>query len=147
MSRMYPSRPLVGVGGLVVNREGKLLLVKRAFEPGLGLWAVPGGLPELGETLREALAREILEETGVKVKVKELIDVFDLIVNDEQGRVKYHYVLVDFLAEPLTEEVKPSVETPEVKWVSVKELAEYRLTPTTRRLIGKALEKGLIREG
>ncbi|RLI30145.1 hypothetical protein DRO53_03395 [Candidatus Bathyarchaeota archaeon] len=145
--REYPSRPLVGVGGLIVDENGRVLLVKRAFDPGKGLWAVPGGTPEVGETLKEALVREVEEETGVKIQVEKLIDVFDLIVNDEKGKVRYHFVLVDFLAKPLTGEVRPSFETPEVRWVGLKELKNYPLTATTRRLINLALEKGILKGG
>ena len=140
----YPSMPLVGVGGLIVN-EGKILLVKRAFEPRAGFWAIPGGTLELGETLEEALVREVEEETGIKIKVGKLLGVSNLILRDKRGRVKYHFVLVDFMAKPLRGKPKPSCETPEVRWVSLKELDKYRLTKTTRRLIDKALKEGLLR--
>ena len=142
--REYPSAPRVGVGGLVVDGD-KLLLIQRAFEPSSGLWSIPGGLLEVGESLEEAVAREVEEETGVKVEVGELLDVLNLVVRDENGRVKYHYVLIDFLAKPVGGRLKPSRETLDVRWVSVKEVEEYPLTKTARKLIGKALEKGLIK--
>ena len=137
--RIYPECPLVGVGALVVD-EGRILLVKRASEPGLGLWSIPGGVLRVGETLEEALVREVEEETGIKVEVECLLDVLDLIVRDEDGRVKYHYVLVDYLAKPLGGEIRPSPETPEVKWVKIDDVEKYPVTKTFLRLLRKLRE-------
>ena len=144
-SREYPSFPKVGVGGLVIDKD-KLLLIKRAYEPSSGLWSIPGGLLEVGEELEEAVAREIEEETGIKVEVKELLGVFNFVIRDEAGKVKYHYVLIDFLAKPVGGKLRPSRETLDVRWVSLKDIEKYSLTRTTRRLISRAVERGLIRE-
>ena len=141
--REYPSVPKIGVGGLVVDK-GKLLLIRRAYEPSSGLWSIPGGLLEVGESLEEAVVREIEEETGIKVEVKELLDVLNFVIKDEAGKVKYHYVLIDFLAKPVGGELRPSRETLDVRWVSLKDIEKYSLTRTARRLISKASEKGLI---
>ncbi len=143
--REYPSFPKVGVGGLVIDKD-KLLLIKRAYEPSSGLWSIPGGLLEVGEELEEAVAREIEEETGIKVEVKELLGVFNFVIRDEAGKVKYHYVLIDFLAKPVGGKLRPSRETLDVRWVSLKDIEKYSLTRTTRRLISRAVERGLIRE-
>jgi 8-oxo-dGTP diphosphatase len=132
--REYPECPLVGVGAVVV-RDGKILLIKRAFEPGAGKWSVPGGLVELGEKLSEACAREAEEETGLKVEILELINVFDMIDNDEAGKAKYHYVLVEFLAKPVSGEERLSKETLEFKWVTREEAKKMDMTRTARRAI------------
>lgn len=142
--REYPEIPRVGVGGLVVD-GGKLLLIKRAFEPSSGLWSIPGGLLELGESLEEAVAREVEEETGIKVEVGELLDVLNWVIRDEQGKIKYHYVLIDFLAKPVGGKLRKSRETIDVRWVKLEDLDKYALTRTARRLISKALEKGLLK--
>jgi len=132
--REYPETPLVGVGAVVV-RDGKILLVKRAFEPGAGKWSVPGGLVELGETLSEACEREAEEETGIKVQVLELINVFDMIDRDQDGRPRYHYVLVDFLAKPVGGTERPSHEVTEMRWVARHETGDMDLTKTARKAI------------
>ena len=108
VAREYPSRPIVGVG-VLVKRGDKVLLVRRRFDPGRGKWSIPGGLVELGETVRGAALREVYEETGLNVKLDRLLGVVDYIERDKRGRVRFHYVLVDFLAyveEP--KEVRPS---------------------------------------
>ncbi len=134
--REYPNKPFVGVGAVTI-KNGKILLIKRAFEPGAGKWSIPGGLVEIGEKLSEACARETEEETGVQVEVLELINVFDMIDKDEEGKVKYHYVLVDFLAKPTGGEEKKSQEVTEIQWVTHDEAKKLDLTKTAR----KALEE------
>ena len=133
-NREYPSAPLIGVGAVII-KEGKILLVKRAFAPGEGKWSIPGGLVELGEKLSDACERETEEETGLKVKVLELINVFDMIDKDDQGRVQYHYVLVDFLAKPVGGAEKMSAEATEMKWVTHQEAKSLDMTKTARKAI------------
>jgi 8-oxo-dGTP diphosphatase len=132
--RDYPKHPLVGVGAVVI-KNGKILLVKRAFEPGAGKWSVPGGLVEVGEKLSEACVRETKEETGLDVEVLELINVFDMIDKDSLGRVRYHYVLVDFLVKLLGGEERLSKETLEIKWVTREETKKMDMTITAKRAI------------
>src|SRR5512142_2235284 len=98
MERMYPVRPWVAVGGIVM-REGKVLLIQRGKEPGRGLWAVPGGMVDLGETCKEAVAREVKEETCLDVEVGEVFWVVDVLRRDDQGNILYHNVILDYLAE------------------------------------------------
>ncbi|MBS7610343.1 NUDIX hydrolase [Candidatus Bathyarchaeota archaeon] len=138
LRRLYPKHPLVGVG-TVVQHEGRVLLIRRANEPGKGLWSIPGGLVELGETVREAAKREVEEETGIFVEIGELIDVIDNIIRDEKGAVKFHYVLVDFLAKPLSKEpiIRPSSEVLEADWFLPKELSKLSMTRTAQRLLQK----------
>ena len=98
-SRQYPGQPIVGVGAVIVQ-DGKVVLVKRRFEPLAGQWSLPGGRLELGETLEAGLAREMLEETGLEVQVGPVVDVFDRILLDPERKVRYHYVLIDYLCRP-----------------------------------------------
>jgi ADP-ribose pyrophosphatase YjhB (NUDIX family) len=106
VKRDYPDRPIVGVGAVVVS-DGRALVVRRATEPLKGQWSIPGGMLELGEKLREGIAREVLEETGLEVEVFDVLDVFDSIFPDLEGRTQYHYVLIDFLCRPKTTPLKP----------------------------------------
>lgn len=134
--REYPSLPLVGAGAVIV-KDGKVLLVKRRAPPKAGYYSIPGGLVEVGESVREAAKREVFEETGLIVKVGELIDVIDNIVKDEKGRVKYHYVIIDYLAHPVGGRLKESSDAAEVKWVSFDELKDLKLTESAKKLFRK----------
>src|SRR5271169_4138219 len=96
MRREYPETPLVGVGAIIIE-DGRVVLVKRGHAPLLGEWSIPGGVLEVGETVRQAAIREAREETGLTVEPSDLLGVFDRVLLDEQGRVRYHYVLIDFL--------------------------------------------------
>ena len=135
-SREYPKRPLVGVG-VVTIKDGKILLVRRAFEPGAGKWSIPGGLVEVGEKLSEAGERETEEETGVKVQILELINVFDMIEADTNDKVQYHYVLVDFLARPTGGDERVSEEVTELKWATYETAKSMDLTKTARRALSE----------
>ena len=134
--REYPESPRVGVGA-VVFREGRVLLVRRAVAPSQGLWAIPGGGLNLGETLRQAAEREILEETGITIRAGEPVYVGDLVYRDDAGRIHYHYVVVDFAAEDLGGEVIGSDDALEARWVSPEEFAGLDATPTTRELLAR----------
>jgi ADP-ribose pyrophosphatase len=133
-SREYRELPRVGVGAIVIH-EGRILLVKRASSPGKGFWAIPGGLVELGETVREAAEREILEETGIAVRAKEAFYIFDFIDRDPEGKIKYHYIIIDFLADYLGGEPKAADDVSDARWVAPGEAAALNLSPTTRKLL------------
>jgi mutator protein MutT len=141
MKRDYPDRPIVGVGAVVVE-DGRALVVKRASDPLRGHWSIPGGAVELGETLRQAAAREVLEETGLVVETGEVLEVFDSITCDPEGRTQFHYVLVDFLCRRVEGELCAATDVSEVRWVMQKDLPGLQLTPNALRLI----EKALVRE-
>jgi len=144
--REYPVIPLVGVGAVVVS-DSKVLLVKRGHEPAKGLWSIPGGLIELGETADAATRREVKEETGVDVEIERLLDVVDNIVYDYQGKIRFHYVLVEFVAHPVTTIVRPSSDASDVKWVPFLDLSSYQMTKTARKLLDKlAAERGLAQK-
>jgi len=134
--RLYPEVPIVGIGAVIV-KDNKVLLIKRAGEPGRGLWSIPGGLVELGEKIKDAVRREVKEETGLEVKVNEIADVTEIITRDEEGKVKYHFVIVDFFAEVLRGELKPSSDALEAKWVEFEDLRKYHLTETVEKLFKK----------
>ena len=136
-NREYPERPLVGVGGVILDGEN-VLLVRRGREPLLGEWSLPGGLVEVGEKLAEALRREIREETGLAVRVGPMVEVLDRILPDEQGRVRYHYVLVDYLCRVESGRLQAASDAAETRWVERSRLAEYGLRPETMRVIERA---------
>lgn len=140
MKREYPDAPIVGVGAVIVH-EGRVLLIERANEPLKGEWSLPGGAVELGETLEQAMLREVLEETGLRVEARGVAEVFDRIVRDEQCRVRYHYVLVDYLchlAEGQSADALVCVsDAARAKWAGPHELDEVR--DFTVRVIRKAL--------
>ncbi|HOK07603.1 MAG TPA: NUDIX hydrolase [Syntrophales bacterium] len=132
--REYPDHPVVGVGAVVL-REGRVLLVKRGVEPRRGLWAVPGGTLRLGETLSEGAERETYEETGVRVKAGEVIYVFDLIEKDEEGRSRFHFVVVDLEAEYVDGEAKGADDALEARWVSPEECLLLPMSANTVKLL------------
>ena len=136
--REYPERPYVGVG-VIVFRDQKVLLVKRKNEPNKGLWSIPGGKQMIGETIAEAAKRELMEETGVKVDELLLVDVVDAIVPDIEGKIKYHYTLVDYMGEWLSGESRPGDDAIEVRWVCLNKLNSYSLLEKTINIIQKSL--------
>ncbi|MBE8539100.1 NUDIX domain-containing protein [Geoglobus acetivorans] len=133
--RRYPERPLVGVGAVVI-RDGKILLVKRANEPNKGKWSVPGGLVRKGERLEEALEREIWEELGVGVVIKDVACVTDEIILDEKGNVEYHYVIVDFFAE-ITGEPRAMSDAEEVAWIGLDDIESVDVVDFVKKLVAK----------
>ncbi len=138
MKRDYPDRPIVGVGAVVIH-DGSALVVRRATEPLKGQWSIPGGMLELGEKLRDGVAREVLEETGLTVSVGEVLDVFDSIFPDPEGRTQYHFVLIDFLCTVTAGELHASSDVDAAQWVTSEQLDHLDIKPVTAALIRKAL--------
>lgn len=137
MDREYPKHPMVGVGA-VIKRKNSILLIKRGKEPGKGNWSIPGGLVELGETVTEAVKREVKEETGLEVEIDHLLDVVTSIIKDDNRKVKYHYVLIDYLVYPKEGELCLSSDASDVRWVKIEELEQYGLTQALKDLLAKA---------
>ena len=139
MSREYPDYPRVGVGAIVLH-EGRVLLVKRGRAPGLDLWSVPGGLVELGETTVEAACREVAEETGLKVRIAGVVGLLDRVTRDAEGRVRYHWVLVDYLAVPeSTETLRAGSDAAEVRWGTIDEVERLPITEGLSDMIRRAV--------
>ncbi len=140
MQREYPDRPLVGVGALIAE-GGLVALIKRGHEPLKGEWSIPGGLLEVGETLRQAAEREALEETGLVVRATELLGVFDRVIPDDHHRTIYHYVLIDFLCEKISGDLRASGDAAEARWFTLDEIEELQLAEDTAEVIRTAIAK------
>jgi len=140
MKRCYPDHPIIGVGAVIVDGY-RALLVRRNTEPLKGEWSIPGGMLELGEKLRDGVRREVLEETGLTVEPGEVLDVFDSIFMDDEGRTEYHYVLIDYLCRPVSGEAKAGTDVSEARWVSENELPTLGL----RELTAQVIRQGIAR--
>jgi 8-oxo-dGTP diphosphatase len=140
MKREYPDQPLVGVGAVIIER-GQVVLVKRGHPPLVGEWSIPGGVLEVGETLREAAVREAMEETGLGVEPGELLGVFDRVLADEGGRTRYHYVLIDFLCRRVSGSPAPAGDAAEARWFTRSEAEALPLPRDTADVIRLGFEK------
>jgi 8-oxo-dGTP diphosphatase len=140
MKREYPETPLVGVGAIIIE-DSSVVLVKRGHAPLQGKWSIPGGVLEIGETLRKAVVREALEETGLAVEPGELLGVFERVIPDEQGKMRYHYVLIDFLCRRVAGELAAGDDADEVRWFRREELRGLELARETEEVILKGFEK------
>jgi mutator protein MutT len=140
MKREYPECPLVGVGAIIIE-GGRVLLVKRGHPPLAGEWSIPGGLLEVGETVRDAAVREAHEETGLTVEAGELLGVFDRVLPDDIGRVRYHYVLIDFLCRRVAGKAQASGDAAEVRWFTHDEVATLALPDDTAEVIRKGFAR------
>lgn len=136
MKREYPDRPIVGVGAVIID-SGSVLLVKRGSPPLLGQWSLPGGVVELGETLRSAAEREAREETGLVVKAGEVLEVLDRIIPGEGGRAQYHYVLIDFLCRTTGGDLLVGGDAADVAWASENDLEKFNLERPALQVIQK----------
>jgi len=132
--RLYPDKPFVGVGVLIQD-DNKYLLIKRAAEPDAGLWSIPGGMVELGERAKEAAKREALEETGLEVEIDKVLGVVDKIVEGDEGRVKFHFVIVDYLAHAVGGSLEASSDALDARWVRPKDFRGYEMSPTLVELL------------
>lgn len=138
MGREYPDKPLVGVGAVIV-RDHRVLLIRRGQAPLLGEWSLPGGVLECGETLREAAVREAREETGLVVETVDMLGVYERIIPSDDGRVRYHYVLIDFLCRPVGGELKAGSDAAEVGWFKREELPALKLAYDANDVVLKGL--------
>ena len=140
LRREYPAQPITGVG-VVVWHGDRVLLVQRAKPPRQGQWSLPGGGQQLGETLKDAARREVREEAGLEVELGAVIATLDLIERDPDGRVRYHYVLIDFVAEAAGAELRPGDDAAAARWFTLEEAERLGLWSETLRVIGLAKGK------
>lgn len=136
MKREYPKQPIVGVGGVIVEGN-QVLLIRRGREPLKGEWSIPGGMLELGESLKEGVSREVREETGLKVRPLEALLVFDRIQKNGK-RIQYHYVIVDYVCRRTGGHLKPGSDVLDARWVERDELPNYRITRKAAQVIADA---------
>jgi 8-oxo-dGTP diphosphatase len=143
-SREYPERPIVGIGGIVIH-ESRAVLIRRGSAPLRGEWSIPGGSLELGETLEEGVVRELLEETGLEVRVTGMVEIFERIFSEHpvrfvEGKIRprYHFVIVDYLCERLSGEPRAGGDALDVAYAREDELEQFHLTETALRVLRKA---------
>jgi 8-oxo-dGTP diphosphatase len=139
VKRLYPDQPVVGIGSVIIQ-DGKIALIKRGNEPSKGKWTIPGGLVELGESLEAAVIRETKEETLLDVENPKLIDVVDNVDLDEQSKVKYHYVIIDYLVHVKAGIIQAASDAEELRWVPFFEVEDYNLTASFRVFFRKNRE-------
>jgi ADP-ribose pyrophosphatase YjhB (NUDIX family) len=142
MAREYPEHPIVGVAAVVL-RDGQVLLVQRGREPGRGSWGLPGGMLELGETLAEGVRREVLEECGVEIEVGPLVGVFEPMQRDDAGRLRYHYVVLDYVATYVSGDLQAADDADDARWVALDALERLPMLAETRAIIRKAAENAI----
>jgi ADP-ribose pyrophosphatase YjhB (NUDIX family) len=135
--RRYPNRPLVGVGAIIFKRD-RILMAQRGKEPLQGWWSLPGGALELGESLQDAVCREVLEETGLLVRPVKLFEVFERILRDNAGAPEYHYVLIDYVCRVTGGELRAGDDVCRVEWVRQRDLRDLRITEGTLAVIDRA---------
>lgn len=140
-TREYPERPIVAVGGVVVH-EGRVLLIRRGQRPMEGRWSIPGGIVELGETIADAVARELKEETGVCVRVLDLIEIYEKVARDGAGIAQYHFVILDYRCEFVEGTASAGGDVTEVMWVTEQQLESLGLTAAAKGVIQKAFSAG-----
>ena len=140
MKRLYPDQPIVGIGVVIVH-NCKIALIKRGNEPSKGKWTIPGGLVELGESVENAVIREAKEETCLDVENPELVDVVGNVDLDEQGKVKYHYVIIDYLVHIKSGNIQAASDAEELRWVPFDEVETYNLTASFRLFFRQNREK------
>ena len=139
-SREYPERPYLGVGAVIIDGD-RVLLVKRGTAPLKGEWSLPGGVLEVGETLREGIVREVLEETGLRIEPLELAGVYDRIIPDADGKPQYHYVLVDYIGKVTGGELRAGSDVTDVRWEHEAEIVGLRLAAATEQVIREVFER------
>lgn len=138
MSREFPDKPLVGVGAVIVH-DGRVLLIRRGQAPLLGEWSLPGGVLECGETLREATIREAREETGLVVDTVDMLGVYERVIRTDDNRVRYHFVLIDFLCRPIAGNPQAGSDASEVRWFTREELPPLNLAFDASDVVLKGL--------
>ena len=137
--REYPKRPIAGVG-VCVLKQNKILLARRRNPPKVGEWSLPGGVQEVGETIKECALREVKEETGLNVRILKLIDTVDSIIFDDSGKIKYHYILIDFVAEPISGNLLAGDDASDVKWFYKNQIIDLKIWDQTKKVVSQAFD-------
>jgi mutator protein MutT len=140
MGREYPDNPLVGVGAVIVQND-QVLLIRRGTAPLLGEWSLPGGVLECGETLREAVVREAREETGLTVEPGEMLGVYERVIRSDDGRVRYHFVLIDYLCRPISGNPQAGTDAADVRWFTPEQLPALNLAYDAHDVVQKGLAR------
>jgi len=140
LSRLYPNQPIVGVGAIIMQ-NGKILLEKRKNDPGRGKWSIPGGVVELGESLEQTVIREVQEETGLIVDAPELIDVVNQATLDESGKVRYHFVIVDYVVNLKSGTARAASDAADLEWVPLEQVEQKDLIKSFRDFFEKNRKK------
>jgi ADP-ribose pyrophosphatase len=138
----YPHQPCVAVGAVVFYND-RVLLVRRGQPPSENLWAIPGGKVKLGETLQAAAEREILEETGLRIKAREPVYTFDHLERDQTGNIRFHYVIVDLMADYVDGEIRPGDDAAEARWISRQEIRQLQVSPVTLDFLRRQFKFGV----
>ena len=135
--RQYPERPVIAIGGVVIS-DGRVLLIRRGQPPLEGRWSIPGGILEIGETIADAIARELFEETGVRARALALVEVYEKVLRDAGDRAQYHFVILDYLCEWQEGSARAGSDVTEAVWVREEELKQFQLTGAAARVVRKA---------
>jgi mutator protein MutT len=143
MHRQYPQAPIVAVG-VIIRQGDQIALIQRAKEPAKGLWTFPGGAIELGESLEEAARREALEETGLEVQIGKVATVIDHVARDAHGRVTYHYVIVDYWAQPVSGTLRPGTDAQDARWFNRAGLEQVTMTEKAGELARELLDGSIV---
>jgi ADP-ribose pyrophosphatase YjhB (NUDIX family) len=138
VNREYPSAPIPAVG-TVIRQDDRIVLIRRAKEPYLGWWTFPGGAIEVGERIQDAARREALEETGLQVEIEDVVAVIDNVVRDEEGAVRYHYLIVDYLARTIGGSLQPGTDVSDARWVDLDGLDCMRVTDKAAAIVRDVL--------
>ncbi|MFA5309887.1 MAG: NUDIX hydrolase [Dehalococcoidales bacterium] len=141
-SRLYPKMPMAGVGAVVFRGE-RILLIKRGKEPSKGQWSIPGGVIELGESVSQAVKREVMEECSIHIEIERVLDAVDNIVKDPDGKIRYHYVIIDLLTRYASGELQAGDDAAECGWFMPGEAAGLDLTPSLRAMLER---RGIIKK-
>lgn len=135
--REYPQRPIIAVGGVVIQ-GGRVLLIRRGQPPLEGRWSIPGGILEIGETITAAIERELKEETGVSVRVMGLLEIYEKVLRDSDNRAQYHFVILDYLCEFVGGTAEAAADVTDTAWVAEEDLEKLQLTSAALRVVKKA---------